>query len=465
MRTGILQQYIERVSQEEHEEELNARTPEEVAADEVVVEAELDVPAPVEEVTEEQVEAAELEAEEAVEEQAAIDVEIDEADAVAEEAEEEQVSIEEFCQVLEHGIRTKTYSPQFAAIAQSKLNKLSGIFGEQSQVSLENYGGDTLGDYYQVSLESFRGFLKRVEDLRGRVGKFLPELLRSSKMVKGYQSRAAAANTKADALIKQAGELDQKAVYKGGAPKGLSGGGDNVLTAASNDLRLTSASVTKGLAANTKLVASVLSILNKAVTEGGDGKTGPIVAEAAKLQPTHGAYPQEAFSNGFLGGLKLGNATEVAGEGADTRTALKVLSKGAVPSVEKTKVEKIGDVELSKADIGKLLSMAKVFAQLGAKSAEQSGASALDQVNNLKATLGRAYGHMSPFHYAKGGANATTWSEGKDLDALATAFPKILNSHVAVYRAITDHALSVAEDLIDLAERAVKKAKAPEAAE
>ena len=461
---NLLERYIKRVSNEDAEPEVVEPTPEEVVVNEVVEEAELEVPAVAEDITEDQVEEAVSEADEAKEELDIIAEETSETAGAQAEVEEELASIEEFAAVLSHGIKTKTYSPQFAAVCQAKLAKLHDVFGEPCKISLEDFGGESLDQYYTASLESFMGFFKRVADINERINDFLPNLIRTGKMVKGYTSRAQAVHAIVDGLSGKFNELAGDVKYSGTVQKTLTGGGDNFMGALNNDLKLTSAAVTKGLVANEKLLGSVLSVLNKAITEGGKGKTGAIVAEAGKIQPATAAYPEAAFSTGFLGGKKLAKSELTAGEGADIRTALKVLAGGAIPSVVKGSSDKM-DVSLSKADIGNVIKLAKVFAELGLKAAQTTGEKALEQQKNLRATKDRVYGKplVIGTRFA-GGANATTWSEGKDLDALASAFPKILNAHVEVYRFLTDHAISVAENLAALAERAIKKA-APAAAE
>lgn len=453
-----LAMYLERVSQEDAELEQEVeieQTPEEIAVQEVIVENELEVPeVPEEPITEEQIEEAELETEEAVDEEAVIASEIDEIEDATEEVEELQESMEHFVQVLQHGIKTKTYSPQFAATVAFQLDKMKSILGDDiGTPSLENYGGENLEEFYTVSVESFKGFMKRVDDATGRMFQAIPELLANHQLVNGYKKRVNALNTKADALDAAVKEMDGTATYEGKAPKALRGSGSNLVSAVSNEIKLLAQASGKGLDANAKLLDDILSILNKATTEGGVNKTGAIVAEAAKLKPVYDVYPEAAFSEGFLGGLKLVKDDKEIKE-ADVRGTLKILGKGAIPGIDKVKKE-VSEVKLTKADTVKLLAMVKVLAQLADKAANNTGSEAIQRHKNTFGAKQRATASS-----LVGGANITSWSEGKDLDSLATAAPKIMYKHIRVYRELVGQILKVAEASLQVVKSATKKSKA-----
>lgn len=441
---------------EAEEAEINAPV-----AEDVVEEAELEIPAiPEEEIAEEEVMEAEEVVDEAVEEDAELDEEVDGAEVVTDEIVEDVESVEHFITVLQHGIKTKTYSPQFAATAARELGRLGEKFGAKAPgiPSLESYGHDSLEGYYEASLESFGGFIKRLDNAFGNIIMYIPDLVKSGRMVTGFKKRAAALNTSIDAALQAAGALDNKAVATGvSAGKSLGVQGAGLLEGIDYDLRLTSAVVTKGLAANAALVGGAVKILDEANTQGGKGKTGGIVAKAAQLPAATDAFPAEAYTKGFAGGTVFKRA-EVGGE--DTRGKLKSLAKGGIPEVGKGKAAKPEAADLNKAAIVKLLKTAKVFAQLGVAAADKTGVEALEQAKQAQG--GQMRSQVSSVY---GGAERTTWGEGKDLDALATALPKLVSRHVKVYRFTADHALRMAADLQSLAQVAIKRAKAPAAAE
>lgn len=468
MRNRSLQQYLEsQVSKEDFEgidetaapveptdEELVA----EPVAEDVVEEAELEIPAvPDEEIEAEEVEEADEEIEDAVEEDAELDEDIEEAEAVQDDVQEEVESIEHFIVTLEHGIKRKSFSPQFAAIVSSKLTSLEKTFGDKAAAvpSLESYGNDSLEGYYEASLESFRGFVKRLVDVGERVTDWLADLASNGQLVNGYKKRAAALNKQIDAqlqAISGGSVVVSESPVK--VPKALAGADGDLLGAINADLRLTTAVATKGLKANQQLLTSGLNVLNEAVAEGGKGKTGAIVAKAAQLAPAVAAYPEEAFSKGFLGGKVLTKKEGAGGE--DTRSKLKALQGGGIPEVKGQKAQRPAEATLSKQQVAQVLKLAKVFVGVAEKATDNNGAQALQSFHNTRRSVDRAYGgvgHMG----GNMGANPTTWSEGKDLDALAVALPKLVHRHIQVYRFTADHALNMAKALVELADKATNK--------
>jgi len=422
-----------------------------------LTEAEVEIPETDESVTEEVVEVAQDEATDA-EEVADADVEaLDMAADAGDEAEEAAASVEHFITVLQHGLNTKTYSPQFAATCHFEMAKMSKVLGlEKGTPSLESYDKQTLEGYYTASLESFRGFLKRLTDVTTRINDFIPDLIGKGQLVNGFKKRAAAINSEADSLGAALGSAGNgSATVKVG--KDLATGGDNLVNGITADLRLTTAVATKGLGANQAFIKAVADVLVEATNEGGVGKTGQIVAKAAKITPAVNAYPAEAFTQLFAGGRKLVKAE--GGEGGDTRGTLKAFSKSAIPSVGSGSVEKVGEVTLTKADLGKLVGLAKAYAALANKAADSTGVAALGELKTVRNKTDRANGANSLITGRNAGAEATSWSEGKDLDALATNLPKYLQNHIAVYRFVNGHALSVAQSLLALVKQASGRLK------
>lgn len=460
-----LAKYLERVALEEASDqpELPPVTEEvvedeptqaDVAVQEVVAEAELEIPeTPEEPVTEEEVEVATEEAEEAVEEQEAEFENIEEAELIADEAAEESASLEQFTQVLKHGLKTKTYSPQFAAVVAHKMAHLDDVFGgRQPTPSLEDFSGQDLEQYYTASLESFAGFAKRLNSVFARAISAIPDSIANGKLKNGYIKQAAALNTKIDAAVQALNGIDSQAVADGvSVTKGLAVSGKDLFAGLEYDLRLTTTAATKGMDANEKLVNGAVDTLLEANAKGGVGKTGQIVAKAASLPAAADAYPSEAYETGFAGGSKL--TKQALSEDGDVRSKIKALANGGVPSVVSGKAEAPDAVTLKKADIARLLKMAKVYAQLGNKVADSVGGELLNKMKTVD--IARTQSIQAE---VVGGSRNTTWSEGKDLDTLATALPKMVNNHIKVYRFVADHALTMAEELLRLAEKAAKKA-------
>ena len=89
---------------------------------------------------------------------------------------------------------------------ETEAHKLSAVFGEESKVSLEDFSGDSLEKYYEVSLETFNGFLKRLSDLLFNASKGLADKLNKKMTVENYGAKALALIKRADAVLASAGK-------------------------------------------------------------------------------------------------------------------------------------------------------------------------------------------------------------------------------------------------------------------
>lgn len=456
-----LQQYL---SMEDFEEEAPVVVEEPALETEVAQDleaAEVVIPEVAEEpVTEEALEMAEEEAEDLEVEAAEDHAEYEGAVGASDEVEELVSSVEHYATVLAHGIKTKTYSTQAVANAQHQLDRLKSVFGESAvpTPSLESYGKDDLEGFYTASLESFRGFAKRLTDVNVRIGNSIGNYFAKGTLVNGYKKRAGAIVTAADAALQKANTLKgSEKVSVSVSDRRLSGAGAELFPGLNADLKSLTAAVTKGLPANETFLKAVTDVLVEATTSGGVGKTGAIVAKAAQIKPAVDAYPAEAFT-GMIGGRKLTRGSEGAGEG--TRSAIKALRTNAIPGVETKKGEKgSGETSFSKADGVKILQLSKTYAALAQKAAQQTGEEAFGKLTHVKGTVARTYGGGADL---RDGAEATSWAEGKDLDALATALPKFAQNHITVYRFLNEHALSVAAALESLGSKIIKKLESAE---
>lgn len=89
---------------------------------------------------------------------------------VIEDLDERRFALEHFREILQHGLETQQYSPQFAAITHVTLEAYNALFDiEIPLVSLEHYGHDTLDEFYQLALEDFTQKLTRLEAVRTRL--------------------------------------------------------------------------------------------------------------------------------------------------------------------------------------------------------------------------------------------------------------------------------------------------------
>lgn len=448
-----LAMYLERVSQEDAELEVEVeveQSPEEIAVREVIVENELEVPeVPEEPVTEEEIEETVEEAEEAEEEIEETVEEVKETTEMAGQIHEEVTSIEEHIQILKHGIKTKTYSPQFVALAQSKLDKLAGIFGEEAKVSLENYGGENLEQYYQVSVEAFEGFLKRLSDVLTGGGIRLADKINKTMVVDGYTKTAKEMIVRADAILKGTAKEEPVTIKGKRIAKQFHVAGEfdgNIVNALVNDMRFINSQGAKLIKANDKYMNSLMDIIDRAVKDGGVGKTGDILAEALKLPKPVDVLSEEAYRGALAGGLHfVKGKTKAKGED-DKRTAYKDIGRAAIPGIGYSGFKGTAeDVTLDKATADKIATTVKTYVTLAMKIVEA------DALKGLETFYRRIDVSVRPK-----GANITSWGENKDLNILARQLLDMGNAQFHVYYKVLDAMFSTAENALKQAEKTVQ---------
>lgn len=421
---------------------------------EVVREMELEVPAPVEGVTEETVEAAVEDAELEADDEAEAAAQMDEASAAYMDAEEEQASVEHYVALLQHGLKHKQFSPQFATLAQDKMEKLGATLAMPINVGLENYGANE-GDmeaYYQASLETFTGLGKRIGDLSKRIAESIDRGMENVLFKNGRKKAVVAINTQADALLAELGNkagADKAEVNASGVAKALSVGkkfpGQGLLAAVANDQRLTSTAATKGFGDSAKYVGELSSCIDGATTSGGPGKTGEWVNKAAAAKSPHASFPAEAFSEGLMGGFQLEGAAPAGG--GDARASIRLIGKQGLPTVGSNRGTS-GDakISLSKADIVNLIKSAKVYAAMAEKVVSADGGSIF---TNLRR-------HTEKYERWASTGDTATWTETKNIGYLVDQMPQVIWKHFQLYRGISSHCTDTAEALLKLAKQAIK---------
>ena len=453
-----LAQYISRVSKEDAELEQEQLPATEVEQNEIIAEQELEVPEPVAEVSEAEIEAAEEEAEAADEELADVAEAAEDTAEFEAQAQDEISSIEEFTQILQHGIKTKTYSPQFAALCQNKLAKLSETFGEENKVSLEGFSGDNLSEYYTASLETFSGFMKRLSDLLDNASTKLADKVNKKLAIGNYEKKAKAIMLRADAILAGSAK-EQPYVAKGKSVAGdFHFGGKfsgDVAGSLNQDMRFLSGPGAQLIKSCDTYLSGIMDIIDRAVKDGGVGKTGDIVAEALKLKKPVDTLPEAAFEGAMAGGLKFSRGKSTAKGEEDRRGGYKDIGRSALPMVDGVSFKgEADDVSIDKATADKLAKTAKVYAQLALKIVEKNAAKSIET----------SYRRFSVTSRAIKSANPTSWSENKDLNILASKLLEMGYQQFNVYYVLLDTAFDNINEALKLAEKAVTAAK-PAAAE
>lgn len=460
-----LQKYIERVSNEDAEvevPELVELPPEETEQLAIVEEEGLVVPEPVADVTPELIDDAEEEVLEAEAEVAPMPEAILETSEIEADVGDEIASIEEYTAILRHGLRTNTFSPQYAAKAQGEIKRLSDVFGdEKTAVSLEDYSGDNLKEYYTASLETFSGFIKRLSDVLTNATKNLADKINTKWGHENFIKKAQALNLRADAVLAGTAK-GEPAVVKGKVVgRQFQIGGEfngNPLESMNRDMRFLSSEGSKLVRSIDTYLGKTMDVIESAVKDGGVGKTGDIVAKVLDLKRPVDELSEVAFTGAMAGGLVFVRSENKAKEG-DRRAAYKDITRGAIPSTSKVGFKgEAADVTVDKPTADKLAKSAKAYVALTLKVVEANGLKSLQTF----------YRRIETQQRAVKSANATSWSENKDLNTLASKLLDMGWQQFAVYYTLLNTAFDNAENAIALAEKAVTKGEsktAPAAAE
>lgn len=420
---------------------------------EVVRDMELEVPAPVDGITEETVEAAVEDAELEADDEAEAVAEMDQAADAYGDSTDEQASVEHYITLLRHGLKHKQYSPQFATLAQDKMEKLGATLQMPITTGLENYGGgaEDMEAYYTSSLETFTGLGKRLGDLGKRIGESINQGIENTLFKNGRKKAVAAINTQADALSAELSKVTgtKAEVNAAGVAKALSVGkkfpGAGLVAAVANDQRLTSVAATKGFTDAGKYVGELSSCIDGATTSGGPGKTGEWVKKAAAAKGPHASFPAELFSTGLMGGFQLEG--QAPAPGGDARSAIKLIGKQGLPTTTANRgTSGEAAVTLSKADIANLIKSAKVYAAMADKVTNSDGGAIFTALQR----------NVEKYQRWANTGDTATWTETKDIGYLVDQMPTVIWRHFHLYRGITNHCIDTAEALLKLAKQAIK---------
>ncbi|MNM18913.1 hypothetical protein D3C81_292120 [compost metagenome] len=448
-----LQQYLLRVSNEDAEAELAALPAEVVEQNEIIQEQELEIPEPDAEITPEIVDDAEFEAEEAAEELEELPAAVEEGSEVEEMVTDEITSIEEFVQVMRHGVRTKAFSPQTAALAQQRLTRLAAMFGDEGtgKASLENFNGESLGEYYNVSIEAFEGFAKRLSDTLAGAADALASKLKMKWNPETYGKFAAEMNAKADQILAATGK-DEPVTLKGKhVAWDFQFGGKfdgNIVAALTKDMRFMSGPGAALIKGTDDYLSGIIAILEEGVKDGGKGKTGDIVAKVLQLKRPVDILPEEAFTGAMAGGLKFVKKASKGKEG-DNRSNYKDIARSALPDIDGDRWKgDAPDVTLDKATADKIARTCKTYAALALKLANGS---ALKSVEDF-------YRHIADVQKrVRAGANTTTWGENKDLNIVASSLMALGQQQFTLLFTMMHTAFNTIESALYTAEKATSK--------
>ncbi len=411
-------------------------------------EGELDIEDVDTDVTEDDVAEAVKEADEAEEEADADEEEAIDASRTIEDLQKEKESVEGFMEILKYGLSQESYSVQTLILSQVKLDELKKAFGDYapSVPSMEQYGKEDLDKYYAASLESFRGFLSRITGLKRALNEKLIKWWEGPLVTK-VKKRSQALNKDVDLALTKLGKSNIGRETVKGISSDMATKETNLVQAVAKDLRVTSEIAVKGVKDSERALQEVVGVINKAVTEGGYDKTGPLVKTALNIKPAK--YP-ENMANALMGGWAI--EYEKGPRGGDSK--IEALAYTLVPVFKKIKVEdRQVSFDVTKADLANMLKMAKAYVALADKLADSVGSKAIDDIINLDVTRNRALSTGSSEFDTT--SRASGWDEQAELDDLASAMLKVSYAHVDAYKFVTQHALDVADGIVSVVRKAL----------
>lgn len=414
-------------------------------------EGELDIPDIDTETTEEEVEEATAEADEIEAEADAEEAEGDVADKTIEELQKEAEALEEFRQILEHSITTENYSPQLVAYINAKIdplrNTINGLFGSDpiKAVSLESFDVKDLDLAYTASLESVRGMISRVSTITHALTQKVEQWW-SKGLVTKVTKRTSAVNKELDLQLVRLKDSGWTTGEIKGIGAYLSHAEGNLVKAVSDDLKLITDVSGKGFKASETLQGYLVKALNDIIQAATGAEATKVSNAVADFKNTKSAFPDAAFSKGFLGGYKLELKDAVKGDALKDR----ILSVGrtAIPVVIKDGKGGSTSANLTKGDIANLLKLAKAYVAIAEKLAKTTGERAAENVGKIRLTRERALPVVVEGRIRSNDEVA--------VDAVATSLTFVTQAHNDLYKFVTKHCIDTAEALNGIAKKAIK---------
>lgn len=357
-----------------------------------------------------------------------------------EQARREIVALEHLLEVLNHGVETQQYSPQFAAIVGASLEHYREVFGEEAVglPSLESFSGDNLEQFYTVSQESVRGFINRllrvvpaaVDRTANRLVDAIGDLANDAK-ISGINKIADAA------LANVKGANEAKEVSLRGNEALLNMGGtfvDNPVAAVTED-RKNRQQLFKAIVIPYMQQGPALhKLIGEAVQSGGAKTTSNILKAVLDISmPTVPGAMQSG--RGFLNGMKL-ELVEQTQKGSKLSEQIKSIGKNRIVIDTVSKPSgKLGVVKVTSRDVVTLANLAKAYAVLFEQTSKQ-----LHTLTNAQATsrMINQIRDRSQLYQAQ----LATWEDDKALDyTLTLATNRQAWAHALTIRSLRETAV------------------------
>lgn len=393
----------------------------------------------------------------------------DEAEAEDEELEEDiidttksiddlgkdEASVEHYIAVLSHGCQRKSYNVQTVALAQEKLQELSRKWGRHAPLipSMEDYTAKNLDSYYTNSLESFGTFLKKIRHVRDKFLDDFAQKMNDKIHLKAVETQIAAINTACDVQINRMKDLKLEGKTSVGLPIAIRSS-QGVIAGVTAELKYLG-DVAGIFTHDRKFLEGMSTLLKAAIAEGDATKSTSTIQKALKLALPVKSYPASVFTESPLGGFIV-DKTERKATGSMVED-MKTLGDRAIPNSSFDRLgSKGGDAkaELTKADLIKMLKLAKVLIGLSRGTAGSAGKAlvdSLDAANRTKTDRGQSE--------KKTGDKESTASNDKAMNHMVSSFLDALWNSSDNYAGFQWHLIGIADALVSCVKK-VKGAKA-----
>lgn len=400
------------------------------------------------------------EAEEAADEAEAEDEELDDeivdtSKSIA-ELDDDTASVEAYIGALQLGCARKSYNVQTVGLAQTELKRLAKKFGSEAPLipALEDYTSKNLDAYYTNSLESFSSFLKKIKHARDKFLDNFAQKMNEKMHLKAVETQIAAINTACDAQINRMKDLNLEGKVSITVPAPIRGSG-GIIKSVTAELKFLG-EVAGVFAHDRKFLDSMSKLLGAAIKEGDAVKSTSTIQKALKLGLPVKSYPAAVFSESALGGFHL-ERSEKKANGSMVED-MKSLGDRAIPtSVLSRESTDSGEAkqEITKADLIKMLRLAKVLVGLSRGTASAAGKGIVDAIDG--ANRAKSERNQSD---AKSGEGDSRKDNDKAMNNMVDAFLSAIWNSADNYSNFQWHLITIADNLVHCVQKVKGSKKA-----
>lgn len=403
----------------------------------------VDIPDVDTEADEEDAAEAEEAADEAVAEDEELEEEIVDTSKSIDELDADKASVEAFMGALQLGCQRKSYNVQTIALAQNELQRLARKWGEHAPLipALEDYGTKNMDSYYTNSLESFSGFLKKIVHVRDKFLDNFAAKMNEKMHLKAVETQIAAINTACDAQINRVKDLNLEGKVSITVPAAIRGEG-GIVKAVTSELKFLG-EVAGVFTHDRKFLESMGKLLQAAIKEGDAVKSTGTVQKALKLPLPVKSYPATVFSESTLGGFHLERSDKKAN--GSMVEDMRSLGDRAIPTsaIGRDGGSGAAKEEVSKADLVKMLRLAKVLIGLSRGTASSAGKGILEAL-----AVGNASKTDRNQSEAKSGEGTTRKDNDKAMNNMVDTFLSAIWNSSDNYANFQWHLIGVADALV-----------------